>query len=70
MPMPRSTEALIGRTIRACQNAGMTIGSVEVMPNGTIKVFDLQAPSPVTSAAPPHADTTTCDHLFGTSQNA
>lgn len=65
MPTPRSTEALIKRTIAACHASGMQVARVEVSPDGTVKVFDTVEVAPLTSAQPSLAGKA-CDDLFGT----
>jgi hypothetical protein len=46
MPTIKPSEAAIKRAIKASQACGLSIGSVEVMTNGSIRV-ETQTPDPV-----------------------
>ena len=61
MPSPRSTQALITRAISSCQERGMTVARVDVSPDGTVRVFDVNYPADV----PSQKEGKTCDELFG-----
>ena len=60
MPAARPTEALIERTLRAWLANGLTVGGVEVRPDGTVIVLAERATA---GQALPGANS--CDGRFG-----
>jgi hypothetical protein len=65
MPTPKSSEALIRRTVTACRDAGLDVFSVEVSPDGTVKCFDRRDARTVASPIPT-VEVDECNALFGT----
>lgn len=59
------TAALIRRTIKAAEQAGLEVTGVEVRPDGTLRVLanptDSDQPAPATQR-----EKAVCDELFGT----
>lgn len=61
MPAPKATESRIKRSISAWLACGLTIGSIEVYPDGTIRVL---APSEGKGLS--KSEENSCDDLFET----
>lgn len=63
MAQSRTTEALIKNAVEAFQATGLTVGAVEVMPGGRVRVLALDA----IAALPSPEGKNTCDDIFGES---
>lgn len=61
MPATRTTQALVKNAVAAFKAAGLTVGAVEVLPGGAVRVVALDAVSPLTSSKGDN----TCDEIFG-----
>jgi hypothetical protein len=61
MPSARTTETLIRNAVAAFQAAGLTVGAVEVLPKGGVRVIALEAVAPLTSDSGENL----CDAVFG-----
>lgn len=51
MPAPRATEATIARALRVWRAQGLTVGAVEVCPDGTVRIIAPQSVQAVASDA-------------------
>lgn len=45
MMAPRATEAKVRRAVKGAMDAGLPIGAVEIMPDGTIRLLPEQQPT-------------------------
>lgn len=61
MPAAKATQSRITRTLSACRANGITPGVVEVLEDGTIRVFDV-ACAPVIKS---QQGEDSCDEIFG-----
>ena len=61
MAASRTTDTLIKSTVAAFEAAGLTVGAVEVLPGGRVRVLAIDA---VGSLPSPKGENT-CDDLFG-----
>ena len=66
MPTPKDNPARIRRIIEGARAAGIAVAAVEVLPDGTVKIFDQCALPPV-EPDPDQGDAVkSCDAIFGT----
>lgn len=63
MPAARPTAAAIKRAINAWTDCGLTVGAIEVAPDGTIRIVAASSAAPLPSGKSP--EEMECDRLFG-----
>lgn len=65
MPAPRATQAVIRNAIKAVQECGLPVGTVEVAKDGTVRILAQSKERSLWSGG----EEPSCDEIFGVGSN-